>query len=167
MRRTSTIAAVAASAVGLLAPAAGAAGRGDWKPAPTQPFAISGVCSFTMKGEIVRDKTLVRTDSTYPDGSPQVQEGRGPLVVRFINASTGRSAVRDLSGYALIRYFEDGGREYHFAGGGSVPVRVDSPGFPQGWYILHGRFTVLGGGDGKRYFSDVHATVEDLCKTLA
>jgi hypothetical protein len=120
-----------------------------------------------MKGDIVRDATEARTDSTYPDGSPKVQEARGPLAIRFINESTSRSVVRDLSGYAVTRYFEDGGREYHFDGGGSIPVRVDSPGFPQGWYILHGRFTVVGGTDGTRIFSNVHATVEDLCETLA
>lgn len=167
MRRTFTIVAVAASAVGLLAPAAGAAGKGDWHPAPTEPFATSGVCSFTMKGDIVRDTTEARTLSTYPDGSVEVEEARGPLVIRFTNASTGRSVVRDVSGYALIRYFEDGGREYRFDGGGSIPVRVASPGFPQGWYILHGRFTVVGHTDGTRTFSDVHATVENLCETLA
>ena len=167
MRRTFTIVAVAASAVGLLAPAAVAAGRGGWQPAPTEPFATSGVCSFTMKGDIIQDATVARTDSTYPDGSPKVQEARGPLVIRFTNASTGRSVVRNLSGYALIRYLEDGGREYRFVGGGSVPVRVDSPGFPQGWYILHGRFTVVGGADGTRIFNNVHANVEDLCETLA
>lgn len=166
MRRTFTIVSVAASAVGLLAPAAGAAGRGDWQPSPTEPFAISGVCPFTMKGDIVRDATVVRTDSTYPDGSPRVQEFRGPLVIRFSNASTGQSVIRNVSGYALLRYLADGGRAYRFDGGGSIPVRVGSPGFPQGWYILHGRFTVVGRTDGTRVFSDVHATVEDLCETL-
>ncbi|GAA4496797.1 hypothetical protein GCM10023191_039380 [Actinoallomurus oryzae] len=167
MRRTFIIAALAASAVGLLSSAAGAAGTGDWHPAPSEPFVTSGVCSFTMKGDIVRDTTEARTLSTYPDGSVEVEEARGPLAIRFTNMSTGRSVVRDLSGHGIIHYFQDGGREYRLDGGGSVPVRVDSPGFPQGWYILHGSFTVVGHTDGTRIFSDVHATVENLCETLA
>jgi hypothetical protein len=167
MRRILIIVAVAASAAGLFAPAAEATRGEDWQPSPTAPFATSGVCPFTMKGDIVKDAVEVRTDSTSPDGSPMVQEFRGPLTIRFTNASTGRSVVRDLNGYARLRYLVDGGREYDWYGGGSVPVRVDSPGFPQGWYILHGRFMVVGQNDGTRLFSNVHAAVEDLCRTLA
>lgn len=168
MGRILTILAVAVSASGLFAPAAHAAGKGDWQPAPTAPFETSGVCSFTMKGDIVKDKVEARTVSTYPDGSPEVQDFRGPLAIRFTNESNGRSAVRHVNGRARVHYLEDGGRAYDWHGGGSVPVRVDSPGFPQGWYILHGRFKVVGhGGDGHRLFSDVHAKVEDLCLTLA
>ena len=165
MGRIPTILAVAVLATGLLTPAAQAAG--DWRPAPTAPFAISGVCSFTMKGDIVQDKVEVRTDSTYPDGSPEFQEFRGPLAIRFTNEGNGRSAVRHLNGYARLHLLPDGGRAYDWYGGGSVPVRVDGPGFPQGWYILHGRFKVEGHDDGTRLFSDVHAKVEDLCLTLA
>lgn len=167
MARSLTIVTLAAAAVALLAPTAEATGGGDWQPAPTAPFAISGVCLFTMRGDIVEDAVEARTDATYPDGSPMVQEFRGPLRIRFTNESNGRSAVRDLNGYARLHYLEDGGRKYEWYGGGSVPVRVDSPGFPQGWYILHGRFTVVGGNDGRRLFSDVHAHVENLCATLA
>jgi hypothetical protein len=167
MRRILTTLTVALSASGLLAPAAQAAGTGGWQPAPTAPFEVSGVCSFTMKGDIVKDKVEALTVSTYPDGSPEVQDFRGPLTIRFTNESNGRSAVRDLNGFARLHYLENGGRAYDWYGGGSVPVRVDSPGFPQGWYILHGRFKVVGGTDGTRLFSDVHAKVENLCLTLA
>lgn len=169
MGRILTILAVAVPVTGLLtgplAPAAHAAG--NWQPSPTAPFAISGVCSFTMKGDIVKDAVEVRTDSTYPDGSPEVQDFRGPLAIRFTNESNGRSAVRHLNGYARLHYLEDGGRAYDWHGGGSVPVRVDGPGFPRGWYVLHGRFEVVGHVDGTRLFSDVHAKVENLCLTLA
>jgi hypothetical protein len=165
MRRVLTILAVTLSTGGLLAPAARATGNGDWQPTRTAPFEVSGVCPFTMKGDIVTDEEEVRTDSTYPDGSPEVQEFRGPLAIRF--TGNGRSAVRHLNGYARVHYLADGVRAYDWYGGGSVPVRVDSPGFPQGWYILHGRFKVAGGSDGTRLFSDVHAKVEDLCLTLA
>jgi hypothetical protein len=170
MRRVSTIAAVTGIAVTLLAPAAGAAdttGKGGWEPYRTQPFDSPNNCSFAIHGDIVKDEEEVRTDATYPDGSPKIQEYRGPLVIRFTNTGNGRSVVRDVSGYARLHFGRDGGSVWHFDGGGSVGVPIGNTAYPAGSYILHGRFVLTIGPGNTRDLRHVRATVENLCTTLA
>ena len=94
------------------APAASAA---DASPVPWQPYrtapwtdAPGRVCTFGVATTIVADQEQYRTLASYPEGSPKVQEFRGPLVVRYTNTSTNESVVRDLSGYAWFRYRADG-----------------------------------------------------------
>ncbi|MCO6010708.1 hypothetical protein NE236_37695 [Actinoallomurus purpureus] len=167
MRRVFSAAAIAATTAGLIAPATAASATSGWEPYRAAPFTTAGVCPFTIHGDILRDEEEIRTVSTYPDGTPKVQEFRGPLVIRFTNESTGRSAVRDVSGFARLRHRKDGGSVWHFDGGASVRVPAGSRAYPVGWYILQGRFTLIVAPDGTRDFRSVHATVEDLCQTLA
>jgi hypothetical protein len=167
MRRVSTIAAVTGIAVTLLTPAAGAADHSGWQPYRAKPFDHPNNCSFAIHGDIVKDEEEVRTDATYPDGSPKVQEYRGPLVIRFTNTSNGRSVVRDVSGYALLHFRKDGGSVWYFDGGGSVGVPIGNTAYPAGAYILHGRFVLTITAGNTRDFHHVHATVENLCTTLA
>ena len=168
MRRVSTIAAVAGIGVALTAPAASAAGgSAGWEPFRSQPFDSTDVCSFTIHGDIVQDQEEVRTDAAYPDGSPRVQEFRGPLVIRFTNTGNGRSVVRDVSGYALLHFAKDGGSTWFFNGGGSVGVHAGNTATPPGSYILHGRFVLRIAADGTREIRRIHASVENLCTTLA
>ena len=171
MRRVSTIAAVAGISVALIAPAAGAAGEsagtGGWQPYRTQPFDSTDVCSFTVHGDIVKDEEEVRTDATYPDGSAKVQEFRGPLVIRFTNTSTGASVVRDVSGYAMLHFAQDGASTWFFNGGGSIGVHSGNRTTPPGSYILRGTFVLTIASDGTRTIRPIHATSENLCTTLA
>lgn len=171
MRRVSIIAAVTGISVTLIAPAAGAAGgsatRPQWQPYRTAPFDSTDVCSFTIHGDIVKDEEEVRTDATYPDGSPKVQEYRGPLVIRFTNTSTGASVVRDVSGYALLHFRQDGGSTWFFKGGGSLGVHAGNTATPPGSYILQGTFVFTIAADGTREIRPLHASVENLCTTLA
>jgi hypothetical protein len=125
------------------------------------------VCPFTMRGDIVQDEEEVRTDATFPDGSPRVQEFRGPLVIRFTNTGNGRSAARDVSGYGRLHNFEKGGSVWYIDGGASVRVFIGNKAYPAGWYIVHGRFWITITADNTRNFPHLHAAVEDLCKTLA
>lgn len=167
MRRVSTIAAVTGITVTLIAPAAGAAGRDGWKPFRTQPFDSVGRCSFTVHGDIVKDEEEIRTDATFPDGSPRIQGFRGPLVIRFTNTSNGRSAVRDVSGYGRLRVLGDGGSVWFFDGGASIGVPIGNTAFPAGSYVVHGRFRLTIRPDGTRDLPHLHAHVENLCDTLA
>ena len=75
-------------------------GGGGWEPTSTPPFVIPAgdVCSFEVKGDIVRDREWMRTPATYPDGSPKVQDFKGVLVIRYTNTSNHRSVVRDATG---------------------------------------------------------------------
>jgi hypothetical protein len=168
MRRLSTIVFVAGITVVLAAPAAGAAGgKGGWVPYRTQPFDAVGRCSFTVHGDIVQDEEEVRTDATFPDGSPRIQEFRGPLVIRFTNTSNGESAVRDVSGYGRLESKENGGSAWYFDGGAAIGVPIGNTAYPSGEYIVHGRFRYTVAPDGTRDFPHLHADVENLCQTLA
>jgi hypothetical protein len=80
-----------------------------WTDAPGR------VCTFGVATTIVADQEQYRTLASYPDGSPKVQEFRGPLVVRYTNTSTNESVVRDLSGYGWFHYGEDGGNHAFIA----------------------------------------------------
>jgi hypothetical protein len=175
MRRVSIIAAIASGTTalimgvttGLAGPAAGATGNDRWVPFRTAPFTTSGVCPFTVHGDIVQDEEEVRTDATFPDGSPRIQAFRGPLVIRFTNIDNGRSAVRDVSGDARVHKFADGGSVWHFDGGLSVRVPIGNRAFPTGWYILHGKGVLTVAPDNTRDLRHLHADIEDLCRTLA
>ena len=168
MRRVSIITAIASITTALIAPAAaGATGNGRWVPFRSGPFTASGVCPFTMHGDIVQDEEEVRTDATFPDGSPRIQAFRGPLVIRFTNTTNGRSAVRDVSGDARVHMFADGGSVWHFDGGFSVSVFIGNRAYPAGWYILHGKGVITVAPDNTRDLPHLHADIEDLCQTLA
>ena len=167
MRRVFTIVAVAGTTVALLTPAAGASGNNRWVPFRNQPFTSSGVCSFTVHGDILQDEEEIRTDGTFPDGSPRIQEFRGPLVIRFTNTDNGKSAVRDLSGYGRVHNFANGGSAWYFNGGFSVRIRAGNSAYPAGWYILHGKGWLTIAPDNTRDFPVLHADIENLCDTLA
>lgn len=171
MRRVSIIVAIASSTAlaALAGPGAGAAANNDhgWVPFRSAPFTTSGVCPFTVHGDIVQDEEEVRTDATFPDGSPRVQEFRGPLVIRFTNTANGTSAVRDVSGYGRLRNLEKGGSVWYFDGGFSVRVFMGNRAYPAGWYILQGKGLLTIAPDNTRDFPVLHADVEDLCRTLA
>lgn len=164
MRRVFTIAAVAGTLVSLAAPAASAA---DWRPFRTTPFVRTDTCPFPIRGDVVTDKEETRIDSTLPDGSPRVQEFRGPLVMRFTNTSSGRSAVRDLSGYGRIHFFADGASAGYFPDNVGVRIPIGNPGYPAGYYVMHGGVRVTIAADGTREVHAIgHPTIENLCRTL-
>jgi hypothetical protein len=168
MRRVSIIAAIASITTGLAVPtAARASDNGRWVPFRTAPFTTSGVCPFTVHGDVVQDEEEVRTDATFADGSPRIQAFRGPLVIRFTNIANGKSAARDVSGDGRLHKFADGGSVWHFDGGFSVRVFIGNRAYPAGWYILHGKGVLTIAPDNTRDFPHLHADVEDLCHTLA
>ncbi len=130
-------------------------------------YAPGAVCQFGLSGTPVRDEEQDRTLQSYPDGNPELNEYRGPLYVRFTNASTGRSVVRNLSGYGFLQFADSGALNTAlFLSNGAVHVNVGNVGYPSGYYVLHGQFVVQDDAVGNRVIIPVHAASENLCRTL-
>lgn len=172
-------AAIALTPVVLPAPAALAgttvtsarvAGSGiPWHRYRTAPFtdAPGAVCPFGVRGVPVRDGEQYRTLESYADGSPELQEYRGPLYVRYTNQSTGRSVVRNLSGYGYFRFGRDGSIAALFLSHGGVSVPVGMGNIPAGEWVFHGHFTVQVSAAGRKDITLYGAKGENLCHTLA
>jgi hypothetical protein len=167
---TAAAALIAAAASGLPSAQAATVGSSDgWLPYRTAPWtdAPGGVCAFGVTTAIVDDQEQYRTLATYPDGSPELQEFRGPLVIRYTNTSSGASVVRDLSGYAWFHYDADGGLEALVASHIAVTVPVGNTGFPPGEWVISGRSEVTLDSAGAINVRLIHATAENLCTTLS
>ncbi|HEY3683383.1 MAG TPA: hypothetical protein VGL93_10105 [Streptosporangiaceae bacterium] len=168
MRRVLTISAIAGTVVALCAPGASAAPASGWQPVRTPPFVRTGTCPFPVAGASVTDEEEARVDAVLPDGSPRVEEFRGPLTMRFTNQATGRSVVRDLSGYGRIRFSADGASTGFFPDNVGLHVPVGTPGHAPGEFVVHGGARMTIAADGTREIRTFpHATIEDLCRTLA
>jgi hypothetical protein len=167
---TTVAALIAAAAFGLpSAQAATVTSPGGWLPYRTAPWtdAPGSVCVFGVTAAIVEDQEQVRTLATYPDGSPQLQEFRGPLVIRYTNTSSGAWVVRDLSGYAWFHYDTGGGLEALVASHIAVTVHVGNTRFPAGEWVISGRSEVTVDSAGAISVRLIHATAENLCTTLS
>jgi hypothetical protein len=105
--------------------------------------------------------------AVFPDGRPRVQEVDGPPVVRYTDTDTGRSAVRDLTGRALVSYGANGGfREILESGHFAVGLAATDPGGP-GFFVLTGSgAAVTVKPDGSRVLTPGRMHVENICSTL-
>jgi hypothetical protein len=110
-----------------------------WEPYRTQGFTSPAgqLCDFTLQSEPIADEEMVATVSRFSDGSPRVQAFRGRLVVRYTNAASGATVDQDLSGHAVVRYFEDGASTMYTYGRVGVGFRETDP-YPRGMYTLDG-----------------------------
>ncbi len=146
-----------------------AASRIPWKRYRTKPWhdAPGKVCAFGVNVTIVRDQEQDRTLLSYPNGKPKVQEFRGPLFVRYTNASTGKSAVGNLSGYGWFSYPASGGLDAFVASHIDVTVPVGNNGFPAGEWIVSGRALVIIDSAGAINIVLIHATTKNICRTLS
>ncbi|HEY2578094.1 MAG TPA: hypothetical protein VGI74_17465 [Streptosporangiaceae bacterium] len=154
------------------APAAGsdaAASKVPWKRYRTKPWhdAPGKVCAFGVNATIVREREQFRTLSSYPDGRPRLQEFRGPLFVRYTNASTGKSVVGNLSGYGWFYYPVGGGSDAFAPSHIGVTVPAGNRGFPAGEWIVSGRSLLIVGSTGAISIVLIHATTQNICRTLS
>jgi len=149
--------------------AASGPGGSGWEPTSTPPFVIPAgeVCPFEVKGDIIRDRERMRTPATYPDGSPQVQDFAGVLVIRYTNTSNHKTVIRDATGTIRVYHLPDGTRISQLHGHNALPIRASNVGFPGGDYITHGDFVVIRHPDGSREVPVRLGTMENLCETLA
>jgi hypothetical protein len=146
-----------------------AASTVPWKRYRTKPWqdAPGKVCAFGVNATIVRDGEQYRTLSSYPDGSPQIQEFRGPLVVRYTNTSTGKSVVGNLSGYGWFYYPAGGGFDAYAPSHVGYTVPVGNHGFPAGEWIFSGQLLLIVSSTGAINVVLIHATAENICRTLS
>ena len=148
---------------------AGVAGKIPWKRYRTKPWhdAPGKVCSFGVNVTIVRDHEQYRTLSSYPNGKPKVQEFRGPLFVRYTNASTGKSVLGNLSGYGWFYYRAGGGADIYAPSHFGLSVPVGSKGFPAGEWIVSGQAMVIVSSSGAINVVLIHARTANICSTLS
>ena len=146
-----------------------AASKIPWKRYRTKPWhdAAGKVCAFGVNVTIVRDREQDRTLLRYPNGKPKLQEFRGPLYVRYTNTSTGKSAVGNLSGYGWFYYPASGGLDALVTSHIDVTVPVGNNGFRAGEWIVSGRALVIIDGTGAINIVLIHATAENICRTLS
>ncbi|HLX49632.1 MAG TPA: hypothetical protein VKS82_14990 [Streptosporangiaceae bacterium] len=155
-----------------VAPTAGGAATASsipWKPYRTKPWhdAPGKVCRFGVNVTIVRQHEQYRTLSSYPNGNPRLQEFRGPLFARYTNTSTGKSVVGNLSGYGWFYYPASGGLDVYIPNHIDVTVPVGNRGFPAGEWIVSGRSLVIIDSTGAINIVLIHATTENICRTLS
>jgi hypothetical protein len=150
------------------AQAAGPAQPSHWQPYRSTGFEdkAGDVCAFALKGTPLRDREQFRTTETYPDGSPKVQEYRGPLSFRYTNEATGKSVVRDLSGTSFFNFRLDGSLAVLGTGHLGLTVHAGNVGYPQGEWVLSGGFTVvIAPGDDQ--VDLLWGTKQDICHQLS
>jgi hypothetical protein len=175
LRRVLPIGAAALAAAGLTAGLAiastpsGGSPAGPWQDFRSQPFtqAAGEVCPFALHGDILKDKEQVRNLLTYPGGSPQEQQFRGPLVIKFTNQSNGKSVVRDLDGTGWWFYGKDGSIYGHGFQHMSIGIHKVNTSPAPGEYYLSGEFDFAINADKTRDFTLEHGSAENLCLTLA
>ncbi len=140
-----------------------------WQPYRSSAFEdpAGNPCQFAVRATPVRDQEQYRTLAAYPNGDPEVQEFRGPLWVRYTNETTGRSVIRDLSGYAVFHYGQDGGVEASFFRHGGVTVHPGNVGYPAGEWVFTSPFALSIAADGSRTIVQPHPAAENLCRTLS
>lgn len=172
MRLSAIVGAAALLVAALGVPAAASAASDSevaWQPYRTAPWtdAPGAVCTFGVATTIVTDQEQYRTLASYPNGSPRLQEFRGPLVIRYTNQATGESVVRDLSGYAWFHYGSDGSIDAFIASHIGVTVHVGNSGYPAGEWVITGRSEVTVSSAGAIDVRLINATAENLCQTLS
>ena len=153
----------------LVSPASAAA-PSPWSPLTTSDFELpAGTrCDFTLRGEVLKAKERIRTQETYPDGSPRVQKIVGQLVVRYTNVETSGSVDRNLTGTALVIIEPDGSFTLSLVGG-HMAVGFGPGDEPSSSFLI---FTGAGhevffAADGARTASFGNGPIEDICQTLA
>lgn len=167
MRRIALIAAVV-TAFGLAAgsPAA-ASSSGGWEPAPSSPATApaGSRCDFAVHLDQVVDDVQKRVLATYPDGSVQREEYKGPLIVRVTNVDTGKSVDVNASGHAFVDYHPDGSYTWSWTG----PVLMgfgDASNHAKGLYLLTGEY-IVDFVDGYRLVRYAEGAERDLCAELS
>lgn len=170
LRHLVTVPAVLAATVLAAPAAAGAASHPvPWHRYRTRPWHDSPgkVCTFGLSGTPVKDREQTRILARYPNGKPKVQEFRGPLYARYTNLHTGKSVTRNLSGYGWFFYRPSGGVRFFVASHVGLTIDVGNKGFPAGEWVITGQAWVRISSAGDTYIRLLHASAENLCRTLS
>jgi hypothetical protein len=170
MRAIPALAVLTLTAAALAAaPATAYAQSIPWQTYRTSPWTDQPgqVCAFGVAATIVKDGEQERTLETYPDGSPKVQEFRGPLYVRYTNQSSGKSVVGNLSGYGWFTYEPDGSTGIYVQQHIGLTVNVGNVGWPAGEWIISGKAHATVSPTGQTSIQLDHAKADDICADLS
>lgn len=144
-----------------------------WDPEPWEPFQSEDLefpagtyCPFDLHIRVVEDDEETRVDSRYADGSVHVREYRGRLVVDFVNAATGETVRRDVSGEGGEEYRPDGSTKV-FGGVGPFGLGFKESDYPTGYYVLDGVHVVTKDPDGRRHMALDRGSEENMCERLS
>lgn len=172
-RSTAAAIVVAAAAMMLTTGSASAAGNGDPWTTYHQPdlwLRAGAACSAPVHLQVVDDRERYRTDSTYPNGTPQSQTFLGALHIQFINTATGASVERALDAKAVMTYNPNGSRHSLTSENTAFGANI-TPGsnLAPGLYVLSGRGTsVTYNADGTRtVVLGEHGTAEPICPLIS
>jgi hypothetical protein len=126
-------------------------------------------CEFAVDGTVLRDREEYKDVAHWPNGQVHTQLWRGALVMRWTNAATGESVVRDQSASGIMVYNSDGSFESLTSTGGAFSAGLPE-GSPQGKgvYVIDGRWSaVVTDSDGTRAIVlGPRGSMENLCETL-
>jgi hypothetical protein len=170
MRAGPALALLTLTAAGLAAaPATASADSIPWQPYRTSPWTDQPgqVCAFGVAVTIVKDAEQVRTLQSYPDGSPEVQEFRGPLYVRYTNQSSGKSVVGNLSGYGWFTYESDGAIDAYVQQHIGLTVKAGNIGWPAGEWVISGKANVIVSPTGQVSVQLHHAKSDNICADIS
>jgi hypothetical protein len=170
MRAGPVLALLTLTAAALAAPAATASAASiPWQTYRTSPWTDQPgqVCAFGVAVTIVKDGEQERVLESYPDGSPELQEFRGPLYVRYTNQSTGASVIGNLSGYGWFTYESDGAIDAYVQQHIGLTVKVGNTGWPAGEWVISGQANVTVSPAGQISVQLHHAKADNICADLS
>ncbi|WP_405107807.1 hypothetical protein OG559_25005 [Micromonospora sp. NBC_01405] len=166
--------ALAAVAATVPAPAVAAGTERSRQPEPWRPWtqeewtAPAGrYCAFPLRVQVVSQDVRVRVVDRYPDGAVRREEFAGPLVVDFVDVTTGRMTRRDAGGSGAADYRPDGGwLRYTIVGPAGFGFRAGDR-YPQGYYLLDGLHVITFDAAGTRRMAVAVGKQDNVCQTLA
>ncbi|WP_394836610.1 hypothetical protein LVJ94_06845 [Pendulispora rubella] len=130
-------------------------------------FAAGDYCSFAVKSEVVVDEERIRTLAVDASGKPLVEQFTGPLVFRFTNTATGKSALGDVSGDADAFHHPDGRDTWILHDGFFLNVsKYVTTNVPPGLYVLSGG-SIFEVADRTHFRITPLGKMENMCETLA
>jgi hypothetical protein len=140
-----------------------------WQRAPQPSFTVPAgqLCPFTLKADPVKDEVITKILDTWPDGSPRDQVYKGAFIGRFTNVESGAAIVRNMSGYALVRWGDgDNSASWYYAGPVGVAFPPGGP-LPVGMYVIDGLFEINYAPDGSITMPVHEGSEENICDTLS
>ena len=128
-----------------------------WDPEPWQPYVqpvfswpAGEACAFEVAFEVVSEDLYTRVLARYPDGTVRAEQYTGPLVVDFVNTSTGARVRHDLSGEGVQTYYRDGSPLRLFGIGPFGTGFGPEDEYPAGVWVLDGIHVVRWSADGTK-----------------
>jgi hypothetical protein len=144
-----------------------------WAPEPWLPYdqaefswPAGEACSFEVAVEVVSEDLYSRVLARYPDGSVRAEQFTGPLLMDFVNTTTGARVQHDLSGEGAQTYTA-AGAPLRFIGVGPFGTGFGpDDDYPAGVYVLDGIPVVKWSADGTKSMELDLGSEPNVCTEL-